>query len=180
MSELELWQTPPVYTIDSVCALRQQYPHDSLIFIMGMDSARSLEQWKEGLALTDYVNLWVFGRVGMSGNQSDLYKTSDALTDKSVIKQEAVVREAVVQKPIMQEAAALPTSLKPLIVDTPTNLITPPIQNLAKHNDLKNVHQGHIYIDSSPRDRGIKYADTTAVRADNSPNKYNVSSWHAN
>lgn len=155
IDELELWQTPPVYTIDSVRALRQRYPHDSLIFIMGMDSARSLEQWKEGLALKDYVNLWVFGRVGMSGNRSDLYKTSDALTDKIVIKQEGVVREAVaqeivVQKPIMQEAAALPASLKPLIVDTPADLITPPIQNLAKHNDLKNVYQGHIYIDYRP------------------------------
>ena len=28
VNELELWQAPPVYTIDTVRALRQQYPHD--------------------------------------------------------------------------------------------------------------------------------------------------------
>ena len=62
IDELELWQQPPVYTIDSVYTLRQRYPQDILIFIMGIDSARSLEQWKQGLDLTDYVNLWIFDR----------------------------------------------------------------------------------------------------------------------
>ncbi|WP_261869257.1 nicotinate-nicotinamide nucleotide adenylyltransferase [Psychrobacter sp. JCM 18901] len=47
INELELWQAPPVYTIDSVRTLRQQYPNDSLIFIMGMDSAHSLDKWKD-------------------------------------------------------------------------------------------------------------------------------------
>jgi nicotinate-nucleotide adenylyltransferase len=28
INELELWQTPPVYTIDSVKTLRARYPHD--------------------------------------------------------------------------------------------------------------------------------------------------------
>lgn len=60
INELELWQTPPVYTIDSVRTLRQRYPNDSLIFIMGMDSARSLDKWKDGLRLTDYVDLTDF------------------------------------------------------------------------------------------------------------------------
>ncbi len=62
IDELELWQAPPVYTIDSVQTFRRRYPNDRLIFIMGMDSARSLEQWKQGLELTDYVNLWLFDR----------------------------------------------------------------------------------------------------------------------
>lgn len=63
ISELELWQPPPVYTIDSVRALRQRYPKDTLIFIIGMDSARSLAKWKDGLQLTNYVHLWVFDRI---------------------------------------------------------------------------------------------------------------------
>ncbi|MGO3000809.1 MAG: nicotinate-nicotinamide nucleotide adenylyltransferase, partial [Moraxellaceae bacterium] len=66
INELELWQTPPVYTIDSVRTLRQRYPYDSLIFIIGMDSALSLSKWKNGLELTDYVNLWVFNRDDLS------------------------------------------------------------------------------------------------------------------
>nr|WP_317199544.1 nicotinate-nicotinamide nucleotide adenylyltransferase [uncultured Psychrobacter sp.] len=63
IDELELWQAPPVYTIDSVRTLRSRYPNDSLIFVMGMDSARSLDKWQDGLALINYVNIWVFNRV---------------------------------------------------------------------------------------------------------------------
>lgn len=62
VSELELWQTPPVYSIDSVRTLRERYPHDCLIFIMGMDSARTLDKWREGLALVNHVHLWIFER----------------------------------------------------------------------------------------------------------------------
>ena len=69
ISELELWQAPPVYTIDSVKALRRRYPNDSLIFIMGMDSARQLDKWQDGLQLTHYVHLWIFNR--LDAHQSD-------------------------------------------------------------------------------------------------------------
>ncbi|WP_131668462.1 nicotinate (nicotinamide) nucleotide adenylyltransferase [Psychrobacter pygoscelis] len=58
----ELWQEPPVYTINTVKALRAQYPNDTLIFIMGSDSAASLPRWKQGLELTDFVHLWIFAR----------------------------------------------------------------------------------------------------------------------
>ncbi len=63
VSELELWQAPPVFTIDTVRKLRQSFPEDTLIFIMGMDSAASLDKWRQGLELTDFVHLWVFNRV---------------------------------------------------------------------------------------------------------------------
>ena len=145
IDELELWQVPPVYTIDSVRTLRQRYPDDSLIFIMGMDSARSLDQWKDGLKLTDYVNLWIFSRVGMTETQSKLFEPSHVLTDKGLTVQEAIVKEA-----IAKEAMALPASLKPLIVESPTELVMPAVQNRANSKRLKTADKGHIYIDSHP------------------------------
>ncbi|WP_227429259.1 nicotinate-nicotinamide nucleotide adenylyltransferase [Psychrobacter sp. I-STPA6b] len=60
--ELELWQTPPTYTIDTLQVLRQRYPDDSIIFIMGADSANSLEKWRSGLQLTTLAHLWIFPR----------------------------------------------------------------------------------------------------------------------
>ena len=56
INELELWQTPPVYTIDSVKTLRARYPHDDLIFIMGMDSAPDPQFPGPGHAVVPYVN----------------------------------------------------------------------------------------------------------------------------
>ncbi|WP_201508484.1 nicotinate-nicotinamide nucleotide adenylyltransferase [Psychrobacter alimentarius] len=132
INELELWQTPPVYTIDSVRTLRQRYPNDSLIFIIGMDSALSLPHWKEGLALTDHVNLWIFSRSHVSYVSDKVDAYNDILPDTDTIQ------------------AKLPAPLQSLVVDTPTELVTPITKALTVNTVLKSAHQGHIYIDARP------------------------------
>lgn len=138
--ELELWQAPPVYTIDSVCTLRQRYPNDSLIFIMGMDSARSLGQWKDGLKLTDYVNLWIFSRHSMNST-SDTYNDfrADILVEEDLTKQDTFALQA-----------QLPAPLQKLIVDSPTALLLPTSRTLTDSSALKSANKGHIYIDHRP------------------------------
>ena len=130
INELELWQAPPVYTIDSVQTLRARYPNDSLIFIMGMDSARSLDKWKDGLALTDYVNLWVFNREENPDFNKNLLKTDW-------------------QTPLKSQ---LPMPLQPLTVDSIAELLTVNAAPLTAGFGIKNSHQGHshIYIDPRP------------------------------
>ncbi|MBB3106679.1 nicotinate-nucleotide adenylyltransferase [Psychrobacter luti] len=138
INELELWQVPPVYTIDSVQTLRARYPNDSLIFIMGMDSARSLDKWKNGLALTDYVNLWVFNR-----DENAEFNKNFSKTDS--------------QTPLKSQ---LPVPLQPLTVDTATELVVPPIRHSTANSILKNTYQGHIYIDPRP----VEAVSSTQVR----------------
>ncbi|WP_230657201.1 nicotinate-nicotinamide nucleotide adenylyltransferase [Psychrobacter sp. I-STPA10] len=60
--ELELWQTPPTYTIDTLQTLRAHYPNDSIIFIMGADNVASLPKWRCGLLLTTQAHLWICPR----------------------------------------------------------------------------------------------------------------------
>ena len=143
INELELWQTPPVYTIDSVKTLRARYPHDSLIFIMGMDSARSLEQWKNGLQLTDYVNLWVFDRSELSESTNTFSNTDKPVNNKNVITPDIAVLPAQLQ-------SQLPMPLQNLTVSLATELLTPISQNLADSPLLKNINQGYLYIDPRP------------------------------
>ncbi|MDN5890698.1 MAG: nicotinate-nicotinamide nucleotide adenylyltransferase [Psychrobacter sp.] len=138
VNELELWQTPPVYTIDSVTTLRAHHPQDSLIFMMGMDSARSLEKWKDGLTLTDYVNLWVFNR------------NDPVNINKNVFENNMPT----------QLQSQLPTSLHPFVVDSIAKLLTPNTQSSADSSVLKNRYQGHIYIDS----RAIAAVSSTQIR----------------
>ncbi|KAA0913617.1 nicotinate-nicotinamide nucleotide adenylyltransferase [Psychrobacter sp. ANT_WB68] len=128
INELELWQAPPVYTIDSVQILRARYPNDSLIFIMGMDSARSLDKWKDGLSLTDYVNLWVFNRE----ENPDIHKRFSE-TDL-----------------LIQLKSQLPVPLQPLVTVSATELVIPPFRHLTDSPILKNAYQGRIYIDPRP------------------------------
>ena len=140
INELELWQAPPVYTIDSVQILRARYPNDSLIFIMGMDSARSLEHWKNGLQLTNYVNLWMFDREENFDSDIDTDINTDINIDKNFSKTE-------LQHSLTSQ---LPKLLQPFIVDSVLQLLAANPQSLTNSFGVKNSHQGYIFIDSRP------------------------------
>ena len=164
INELELWQTPPVYTIDSVRTLRQRYPHDSLIFIIGMDSALSLSKWKNGLELTDYVNLWVFNRDDLSdinNKNNHLLATTTHCANKMLVAQDA-----------MNLHIQLPAQLQSLRIDAPIDLLQPTSQASTDSRLLKNTHQGHIYIDSRP----IATISSTQIRQQLQPtdNRSNI------
>ena len=62
ISEHEIWQTPPTYTINTLAELRQQHPNHSLVFILGADNIASLPKWRDGDKLTQFAHLWVFPR----------------------------------------------------------------------------------------------------------------------
>jgi nicotinate-nucleotide adenylyltransferase len=158
VDELEIWQPPPVYTIDSVRTLRQRYPQDVLIFIMGMDSARSLDKWKQGLQLTDYVHLWVFDRsadnASSNANPTDPnlphkpFDNSKTLSDKQ--------RALLINE--------LPNSLPAQVVDSISELVATPIDSLVAQNlankGLKTLRKGRIYIDSRP----VQKVSSTKIR----------------
>lgn len=149
INELELWQRPPVYTIDSVKTLRARYPHDSLIFIMGMDSAQSLDKWQDGLALTNYVNLWVFNRLSTAENDSPANgKNFD--NNKNPDKNKPHVDKDLITQNSPALQAQLPIPLQPLITDSATDLVTPALRYLTDRSNLKNAAQGRIYIDPRP------------------------------
>ena len=143
INELELWQTPPVYTIDSVKTLRARYPHDDLIFIMGMDSAQSLDKWKDGLTLTDHVNLWVFNRLSIAENDP-INNDTNAETDKKLVNTDLVASNFTALR------SQLPIALQRFITDSATDLVAPALRSLTASSNLKNAVQGRIYIDPRP------------------------------
>jgi nicotinate-nucleotide adenylyltransferase len=162
ISELELGQTPPVYSIDSVRTLRHRYPNDSLIFIMGMDSARSLDKWKDGLQLTDYVHLWIFDRSddftnSLTNNLADSI-ASDFINRSDVSQQITSTDKEDNQQNLSAQhihtlSAELPIQLQAQTTQTLRDLI-PSLNGTSKninhkgHKPLKSNAQGRIYIDS--------------------------------
>ena len=139
IDELEIWQSPPVYTIDSVRTLRQRYPNDSLVFIMGMDSARSLDKWKNGLELTDYVHLWIFDR----RNDADFSAVTQDNKNKDLSERD--IAEASCQLPF-----ALQGQVTHRLTDITQPLNQPLNQPLVSNTVLKNPVKGRIYIDPRP------------------------------
>lgn len=71
---LEIHQTPPVYTIDTVKYLNEKYPNDTLIFVMGGDSLASLHLWKAFEEIFQFVKIWAFARVGTTGEIDEQIK----------------------------------------------------------------------------------------------------------
>ena len=146
INELEIWQTPPVYTIDSVRALRNQHPYDTLIFIMGMDSARSLAQWKDGLQLTDYVDLWIFNRNDHLIQQSP---NNAVLAHELPVKLQAQVIKSyfeLLSLPVLSDHKLLAHSISK---DSP-----------LKDRPLKDTNQGRIYIDT----QAVMSVSSTEIR----------------
>ena len=151
--ELELWQTPPVYSIDSLRLLRQRHPEDSLIFIMGMDSARTLARWKDGLQLTDYVHLWMFSRSERNAHLANTESiTTESITAKPVTKATSVPR-LLSPLEINQLRDELPAPL-PAQVTHHIDELTAPVTSSNASDDaiapLKTCTKGRIYIDPRP------------------------------
>jgi nicotinate-nucleotide adenylyltransferase len=62
----------PSYAIDTVEAVAQTYPDDSIIVIIGQDAAEKLDQWHRINELRKMVQFLVIGRPGYSGDGIDI------------------------------------------------------------------------------------------------------------
>lgn len=150
----ELWQAPPVYTIDTVKALRQRHPNDTLIFIMGADSMGNLPRWRQGLALTDYVHLWVFDRYSLSAQTKGSVPQIEAPTKASVATCPIKNTLAHTELPRAKLMAGLPDALQARGTDDPKDLLTVTVDN------LKTPLIGRIYRDKT----AIAAISSTQVR----------------
>ncbi|MEC5210075.1 nicotinate-nucleotide adenylyltransferase [Psychrobacter sp. PL15] len=163
INELELWQKPPVYTIDSVHTLRQRYPNDCLIFIMGMDSARSLEKWKDGLQLTDYVHLWLFDR---DENLANDHINKPDISPQALSIDQNDNKQNLSTQNLANLYVELPPQLQAQITKNPIDLTQLLSDCLERSKFLKNSPRlkdsalGRIYIDS----RSVMAISSTDIR----------------
>ena len=68
-SDIEFGLPKPSYTINTLRALKAQYPEDQFVFICGMDSLQGLPRWREYQAIIDGYELLVFPRKGYYGGE---------------------------------------------------------------------------------------------------------------
>ncbi|RUO77223.1 nicotinate-nucleotide adenylyltransferase [Idiomarina seosinensis] len=66
----ELNSDQPSYTVNTLKHFRQQYPADTLLFVMGMDSLVSLDSWHQWQQLLDHSHLLVMPRPGYTLDQA--------------------------------------------------------------------------------------------------------------
>lgn len=72
VNPIEILRMGPSYAIDTVEAVAQNYPDDSLVLIIGQDAADKLDQWHRKDELRAMVEFLVIGRPGYTGNGVDI------------------------------------------------------------------------------------------------------------
>ena len=68
VNPIEILRIGPSYTIDTVEAVKQAYPDDELVLIVGTDAYAKLDQWHRVDELMKLVTLEVIQRPGYIGN----------------------------------------------------------------------------------------------------------------
>jgi len=71
MNELELSKNSPSFTVDTLTALKQQFPQDTLCFLLGMDSLCSFKSWHRYEQILQLAHLIVLQRPGYSVMNGD-------------------------------------------------------------------------------------------------------------
>ena len=72
VNPIEILRTGPSYAIDTVEAVAQNYPDDTIVLVIGQDAADKLEQWHRIDVLRTMVEFLVIGRPGFTGNGVDI------------------------------------------------------------------------------------------------------------
>jgi nicotinate-nucleotide adenylyltransferase len=72
VNPIEVLRTGPSYAIDTVEAVAQNFPGDTIIFVIGQDAAEKLDQWHRIEELRTMVQFLVIGRPGYSGVGIDI------------------------------------------------------------------------------------------------------------
>ena len=62
LCDLELKREGPSYTVDTLCELKQLFPRDELVLLMGSDMFLSFEKWKDFKKILELSSLAAFSR----------------------------------------------------------------------------------------------------------------------
>lgn len=62
--DIELGLPKPSYTVDSLKVLKEKYPNETFIIIMGSDSIDTIEKWKDYKNLLKDNTIYVYPRLG--------------------------------------------------------------------------------------------------------------------
>lgn len=72
VNPIEVLRMGPSYAIDTVEAVAQNFPGDTIVLVIGQDAAEKLDQWHRIEELRRMVQFLVIGRPGYSGDGIDI------------------------------------------------------------------------------------------------------------
>ncbi len=80
VNPIEVLRIGPCYAIDTVEAVAQNFPDDTIVLVIGQDAAEKLDQWHRIDELRGMVEFLIIGRPGYSGDGVDIGALNVAAT----------------------------------------------------------------------------------------------------
>ncbi len=80
VNPIEVLRIGPSYAIDTVEAVAQNFPDDTIVLVIGQDAAEKLDQWHRIDELRGMVEFLIIGRPGFSGDGVDIGALNVAAT----------------------------------------------------------------------------------------------------
>jgi nicotinate-nucleotide adenylyltransferase len=80
INPIEILRTGPSYAIDTVEAVAQNYPDDTIVLVIGQDAAEKLNQWHRIGELREMVEFLIIARPGFTGDGVDIGALNVAAT----------------------------------------------------------------------------------------------------
>jgi len=110
----ELERDGPTYTVETLASFRREFPEQPLVFILGMDSFRSLDRWHRWQDLPALAHLVVAHRPGGSlpgpGPITDLLARRRC-DDVAILQAESAGRIMICEPPLLEISATRVRSL---------------------------------------------------------------------
>ena len=72
VNPIEILRTGPSYAIDTVEAVTQNFPDDTIVLVVGQDAAEKLDQWHRIDELREMVEFLIIARPGYTGDGVDI------------------------------------------------------------------------------------------------------------
>ena len=72
VNPIEILRTGPSYAIDTVEAVAQNFPDDTIVLVVGQDAAEKLDQWHRIDELREMVEFLIIARPGYTGDGVDI------------------------------------------------------------------------------------------------------------
>ncbi len=80
VNPIEILRMGPSYAIDTVEAVAQNYPDDTIVLVIGQDAAEKLNQWHRIDELREMVEFLIIARPGFTGDGVDIAALNIAAT----------------------------------------------------------------------------------------------------
>ncbi|MDV6326554.1 nicotinate-nucleotide adenylyltransferase [Idiomarina sp. Sol25] len=140
VEDWELRQNRPSFTANTLSEFKTQFPDDTLLFVMGMDSLMSLHRWHQWRQLIKHAHLIVMPRAGVPFNAQDdelkAFISAHMTRDKNTLNEQRQGLLYIAETPMVDVSA---TELRKQLQQREKNLPLP-------SNVYDYIRQHQLYL----------------------------------